>query len=83
MDEHRLDRIESKLDKVVDSVSEINKTLAEQHMSLKHHIKRSDLLEAQMEPIRKHVNMVTGAFKLLGLISLLAGIAVSILKVLS
>lgn len=76
--EKKLDKIENKIDKIQDNISSINSTLAAQHESLKVHIKRTDLLEQQIEPIKKHVAMVHGGLKLLGLISVLAAIAESI-----
>ena len=66
--EDRIIRIESKIDKVVDHLGSIDSTLAAQHESLKIHIKRSDLLEAQVEPLKTHVAMVAGALKLIGVI---------------
>ncbi len=66
-DSKRLERIESKIDKLDSRIDTIDITLAGQHVSLKTHIKRSDLLEAKMEPVEKHVAMVNGALKLLSL----------------
>jgi len=74
MSDDRLKRIEDKVDKVVDQISEVNITLAKQHVSLKEHIRRTALLEDKMEPIDRHVKMVNGAVKLLLIISALAGI---------
>ncbi len=68
------DRIHEKLDKVVDSISEINVTLARQAVSLEEHIKRSNMLEAKMVPVERHVAMVNGALKFVGLLGVLAGI---------
>lgn len=69
----RIVRIEYKLDKVVDHLGNIDSTLAAQHESLKLHMKRSDMLEAQVEPLKAHVAMVSGALKLVGLITALCG----------
>ncbi len=68
------DRVHDKLDKVVESISEINVTLAKQSVSLEEHIKRSNMLEAKMVPVEKHVAMVNGALKFIGLLGILAGI---------
>jgi hypothetical protein len=65
----RVIRIEEKLDRVVDHLGSIDTTLAAQHVSLKEHIRRSDLLEAQLEPIKVHVNMVSGVLKFIGLLA--------------
>lgn len=80
MDNNRLERVEEKLDKVVEHISSIDVTLAKQHISLKDHIRRTELLEQQVEPIKKHVNMVQGALKLIGLVSVCLGIVELILK---
>ena len=63
----REERIEQKLDKVVEHISSIDVTLAEQHISLKEHMRRTALLEQQMRPIEKHVLMVSGVIRFLGL----------------
>jgi archaellum component FlaC len=82
MQDESLTRIENKLDKVQDKIGAIDVTLASQHVSLVEHIRRTELLEKDVAPIKKHVAMVHGGLKLVGLISLIAGIvqgAVSIL----
>ena len=77
MSDDRLNRIENKIDTLHDKVSSIDKTLAEQHISLKEHIKRTNLLEEEVRPIKKHVTMLQGAIKL---VSLSAGI-IAIVKI--
>lgn len=80
--EDRIIRIEDKIDKVVEHLGSMDMTLAAQHESLKIHIKRSDLLEAQVEPIKKHVAMVSGALKLIGLFAALCGAGEAIVSML-
>lgn len=65
MDDKRLERIEQKLDDSNDHLVSIDITLAAQHVSLKEHVRRTRLLEEAIVPIKKHVNMVEGAVKLL------------------
>lgn len=77
-DQRRLERIESKIDDLADAQAKMNVILGQQHVSLKDHMRRSDALEQQIQPIKKHVAMVEGALKLLGLISLLVGVYVGI-----
>lgn len=77
----KLKRIEDKLDRVRDKISDIDVTLAAQHESLKLHIKRTDLLEKKLEPVEKHVIMVNGVLKFIGLVSIIAAIAESIVRV--
>lgn len=67
-------RIESKIDKITDSLSEIKIIQAAQATDLKYHIKRTDLLEQKLEPIEDHVSKMHGALKLIGIIALLGGI---------
>lgn len=50
------DRMENKLDKISEDVSDIKVILARQEVSLQVHIKRSDTLE-------KHVELLEGEFK--------------------
>lgn len=77
----RLDRLEEKTDKVLDQISSINITLAEQHKQLEHHIYRTTLAEENLKvlkdelvPVQKHVNQVSGILKLIGVGASLAGI---------
>ena len=57
------DRLEDKIDKLVDKVSSIDITLAKQEVNLALHMKRADALEAQIEPLKQHVEMVSTAAK--------------------
>jgi len=73
-------RTEDKIDKIVESIGEINVTLAKQEVSLSEHIKRTNLLEQKLEPVEKHVAMVNGALKFIGTLALIAGIIEAALK---
>lgn len=75
-------RLENKVDKIVESISEINITLAKQSVILDEHVKRSNLLEAKMAPLEKHVVMINGVLKFLGLIAVFVGIVEGIFKIL-
>lgn len=66
-------RIEDKLDSIVEKIASIDVTLAKQSVILDEHIKRSNLLEAKMEPIEKHVAIVHAILKGLGVLTALAG----------
>lgn len=70
----QLMRIEQKLDQVVDHIGEINTTLAKQEVSLAEHIRRTNLLEAKVEPLQKHVLMVNGIVKFIITLSAIAAI---------
>lgn len=77
-EDQRLVRIESKLDDQNDHLSSIDVTLALQHESLRHHIKRTDQLQKMTERADRHINMVNGALKLLVFIGITLGITEAI-----
>lgn len=81
MDEKRLERIEVKIDDIDDQLAMISSTLAAQHVSLKEHMRRSNALEAKLAPVEKHVAMVNGALKLLGVFALIASIIEAIYRI--
>ena len=66
MDDKRLERIELKIDDSNEHLAKIDVTLAAQHVSLKEHMRRTALIEKELQPIKKHVNMVQGALRLIG-----------------
>lgn len=68
-------RIESKVDRILERISSIDATLAAQHVSLVDHMRRTALLEAQIEPLKGQASMVKGAMKLVGLVAVFAAIA--------
>ena len=77
-----LERVYDRQEKLVDSVHEINITLAKQHISLEEHMKRSlaaeeaiGLLRIEMKPIEKHVELVKFAVKVIAGILSSASIA--------
>lgn len=78
MDDKRLERIETKLDDTNEHLASIDVTLASQHVSLKHHIRRTELLEKELAPIKRHVDMVNGALKLLGILASILAITETI-----
>lgn len=80
-DDKRLERIELKVDDLGDHLTSIDITLAAQHVSLREHIKRSNMLEAKMAPIEKHVAMVSGALKLLGVLATIFAILQALHKI--
>jgi 2C-methyl-D-erythritol 2,4-cyclodiphosphate synthase len=84
----QLDKIEEKIDRVESRISNIDITLVKQEVNLAEHMRRTELNEIAVEkiretlvPINKHVNMLEGVFKFFGLVSILLGITVSIIKI--
>ena len=83
----QLDRLEGKLDKLDERLDSIDKILAVYAEQLTYHIKRTDLgdenlklLRQEIKPIHKHVVMVEGVLKFIGLLSLVGSLAVTIIK---
>lgn len=83
--EQFLQLILDKLSSIDERLNKIEETSARHDENLKEHMKRSDLLEKNLnliesdldekiEPIQKHINYVEGFFKLLGVIALIVGI---------
>jgi archaellum component FlaC len=63
-DDKRLERVENKLDKVSDQIGEINVTLSAQHESLKEHMRRTELLENDVEPLKRTNTVITFIYKI-------------------
>lgn len=78
MSDQRLSRIEDKLDKVVESISRIDVTLAAQHVSLEEHIRRTNILEDEVKPIKDHVNVMKALVKVVGILSAILGLALTV-----
>jgi archaellum component FlaC len=73
-DDKRLERIEDKIDDLSTHLSSIDQTLAGQHESLKHHVRRTDLLEAQVQPIMTHMAELKGVVRLFKFVSVIIAI---------
>jgi uncharacterized protein (UPF0305 family) len=50
-----MDKLESKLDKLTDSIADIRETQVRMEADLKYHIKRTDLLEGHVEKLEEQV----------------------------
>lgn len=73
-EEKRLERMELKLDDLSDHLSAIDVTLGAQHISLKEHIRRTAILEADIRPVKRHIAMVEGVLKFMGALATIAAI---------
>ena len=51
-----LDKIDRKLEKIDERIDNIDKHLAVYNSQLRFHIKRTDMLEKSMEPLKVHLN---------------------------
>lgn len=67
--------VDQKLDKIVDTLGQQAVTLERLTVTVEDHVRRTNILEADIVPIKKHVWMVNGALKLIGLVGILAAIA--------
>lgn len=83
----QLDKIEAKVDKIEDSISNIDITLAKQSKDLEHHIFRTDLAEqnlellrAEMQPIKKHVALMDAGLKIMGVLASVVTVLVGAIK---
>jgi hypothetical protein len=77
--------LESKLDRLEDKLDQISVTLLVNTSSLEKHMLRTELQEKQLEilkaeivPITKHVSQVSGGLKVLGILSLVLSIVITI-----
>lgn len=77
----RDERIEQKLDKVVDHIAAIDTTLALQHASLAEHMRRTSLLEGRVDPLEKQALMIAGMVRILGLSVAAAGFIAAIIEI--
>lgn len=71
--------VEQKLAQIERSIAAIDKTLAINTEHLKEHMRRTAIIEKEMQPVVKHVEQMRGAAKLLGIMALIATIATTII----
>jgi hypothetical protein len=83
MSNDRDSRIEDKLDKVAESISEIKVTLGEQHVSLDYHIMRTTLLEEAVKPLQRQHTIINFCVKVITTVLGSALVVVIIKKLLS
>lgn len=69
---------EEKLDKIQEDIGEIKTHLAVYNEQLKVHIKATRMLEEQMKPVQKHVQIMNLIWKILWIVS---GMIVSIVGI--
>lgn len=82
------DKIEIKIEKILEKINSIDRTLIRNTITLEEHIKRTKqnelLIERifeDVEPVKKHVHVMEGAFKLLGFTALILSVIGGILKI--
>lgn len=72
--EIQLNKLEAKIDDGNDHLASIDLTLAQQHESIKHHIRRTNALETIVLTVNRKVTLAEGALKLFGALSVLGGL---------
>lgn len=79
MDNDRADKLENKMDKIADNISDIKVTLGEQHISLVEHMRRTAIIESKLEPVITHVHRIQGALKLITVITAIVALIEAVL----
>lgn len=74
MSDDKLTRIEDKIDLLAERLNSVDKTLVKQHEQLAYHIRRTDLLEAEVKPISEHVSFIRVTVRIVGILALVAGV---------
>jgi uncharacterized protein YdcH (DUF465 family) len=75
------DRIFDKIEKIDDRLNNIDTSLVRQTVSLEEHIRRTNLLENEIKPVKRHVIMVESVFKFIGAISVVIGTAAALYEI--
>jgi archaellum component FlaC len=75
--------VADRVNEIRNDVIEIKVTMATNTASLQEHMRRTALLENQVEPLRAHVTMVNGVLKFIGFLAVLAGIAEGVVQVIN
>lgn len=70
----QFDKLDTKLDKLDSRLDSIDITLIRQCDSLEYHIKRTNLLEEEIKPLKKFMLQILGVGKFLALVSLILSI---------
>ena len=83
-----LEKFDNKIDKLDHRLDAVEKILVKQEANIEHHVKRTDVAEANLEllrqdvkPIQKHVNYMEGALKSLGVLGTAVAIMAGIIKI--
>lgn len=73
-------RLLDKVDEIQRDIGDIKTVQGQQHESLKEHIRRTELLEARVEPLEQATHMWAGAGKLLMGLVAFGGLVIAALK---
>lgn len=67
-------RMLDKLDKIETTMVKQEINLARLTVSVEEHVKRTNMLEEDLKPVKRHIAMVEGALKLIALSGIMASI---------
>lgn len=73
-----LDGMNAKLDKLDSRLDNVDITLVKQHAQLEEHIRRTNLLESEVKPIKEHVSNLRGIGKLIAILGSIVGLILSL-----
>ena len=73
-----MDRIEEKLDKIDERIDNIDKNLAVNNTLLEYHIKRTDMLEQEIKPLKAGLIKAQGAMMFVGVLATAISIGVAL-----
>jgi hypothetical protein len=71
-----IEKLSLKLDKIDEPIDSIDKSLAVYNSQLKFHIKRTDLIEEELKPLKSSFFKIQGVLAFLGILGLIMGIVV-------
>jgi len=72
-----LDKIDRKLEKIDERIDSIDKHLAVYNSQLRFHIKRTDMLEEELKPLKSSLIKAQGAIMFIGLLATVISVGVA------
>tara|TARA_R100001143_G_C3324845_1_gene116549 strand:+ start:200 stop:451 length:252 start_codon:yes stop_codon:yes gene_type:complete len=76
-----LEKINQKLDRIDQRIDSVDKSLAVYNTELKFHIKRTDMLEEEIKPIKSSLIKAQGALCFIGIIATIISVVVAFMGV--
>lgn len=83
-----LSKLESKIDHLDGRLDSVEKVLVKQEANIEHHVKRTDLAEENMKlfrqemvPVKRHVDYMNGALKLIGVVGTLVALVAAAIQI--
>ena len=78
---NELDKIDRKLEKIDERIDNIDKHLAVYNSQLRFHIKRTDTLEKNIEPLRAHLIKTQGVLTFIGVLATIISVVVAVINI--